>query len=165
MRNQPYQSGHLALIQGVDDSAGILDKLKSAEWDEGLVGFSMGVARWSQVLPAQHQDIAGLLANKIPKSNEREGYLMEAHVWRRDKDGGMAEELALEREADRFFFQKWTFRDTPPEGEPPNCFWAPAVCLKRKYGPAAVPGKFNCLEIIWWKYRIHVFMTIGEVRE
>ncbi len=89
------------------------------------------------------------------------GILMEINLWGESQKIGVYSELSIEREANGFFFQRWTLFTQEPDQTlylGMNCYYQ-KVNTGSQRGPWA--GKLESYEVICPKHRLHVFITCG----
>lgn len=156
MSKRDFRNGRLEYEAGPVD-AGAVD-LDLSQWEDGFLAFSTAEVRLSGIRDRFRKD---WLEGEIDPFEAFDGYLMEIDLWR--KNGGVFEELVLEREDDGFYRQYWRL-STDPSVEAPNCFWQEAGTRVREpidTAPLFSGGDLRSIEVIMPTHRLHFFITAG----
>ena len=159
MSNNQYQSGYVEFEQG-HMPISQLDSFGKTFWDDGNVAWSRGEKRWREA--EGKSSFSELFANKRLNEGGVEGFAMEADLWRYSKSEGVAEELVIEREDDRFFYQRWTLYPEGKKEEKDNCFWKNVRVILRPHLKLFNANNMECIEVIQPEHRLHTYLTRGE---
>lgn len=125
-------------------------------WEDGYLAFSNREVR----LAAISRGDRGMLSEGRIKENRLalNGYLMEAGLWRADKESGNIVDVCLEREDDRFLVQRWELDMQTTRGD--VCYWRRHDKLPIKKG-SLFERELGAIEVIMPESRLHFFLTIG----
>lgn len=152
--NVSFKPGRVLWSQGLMKASDLIEKyLKSITWDDGFIAFSSEEKR----LKDFDKDWDTWLKNK---KNGKNGYLMEAGLWR--KDDSTVEELAIEREGENFLVQHWRLDTSNSDNDNAGmkCYFREAKTFTR--GNIKIfKGLLPSLEIVVPETRLRFYITRG----
>ena len=151
--NGGFSEGRLTYTveeMGAEKAAQILGEA----WEDGYLAFSNREVRLAAI---SREDRGKLSEGRIWENQlALGGYLMEAGLWRVDKDSGNIVEACLEREDGRFLLQRWELAMEADEAV--NCHWRLHKNLPTRTDLAFQNG-IDAVEVIVPEKRLHFFIT------
>lgn len=134
----------------------------NSDWHDGFAAFSNAECRLRELGSPKH--LAELLDGRIENHDGLEGFLMEGGLWRSDAKTQVYEELALEREGNRYFVQYWrlSLHKSTEQGSS-RCYWRDAATFARGNLHKLFPEKtIAAFEVIVPADRLRFYITRGQ---
>ena len=159
---QGFCAGSLFWSAGLLTAAELAGRHLKQGWDDGFAAFSNAECRLGEL--GGWECLAGLLEHRIEGHAGLEGFLMEGGLWRRDTSTDVYEELALEREGERFFVQYWrlTLRGSD-DPKARRCYTRPVETFARGNLHKVFPEKtIQAFEVIVPEDRLRFYLTRGQ---
>jgi hypothetical protein len=126
-------------------------------WKDGYVAFANSEKRLSQLPNSMDADFFSQRVQAVPGA---EGYVTEINLWR--KNGSVIEEIAVERDENRFYLQHWLLETSPKNGTG-NCWYKAAKTEAGSHhnkGRRLFNGSLKSIEVVWPEKRLNFYLTV-----
>ena len=127
-------------------------------WQDGYVAFATSEKRLNQ-LPSKMEAV--FFSERIQGIADAEGYVTEVNLWR--KNGSTIEEIAAEREENRFYVQHWLLDTELAETADNNCWHRVADTQAGSHhnkGKRIFSDSLKSIEVVWPEKRLNFFLTV-----
>jgi hypothetical protein len=156
MADTNFKGGRLVWQTETIDSDTIRSRyLTGQSWSDGFIAFSATEQRLAE---AGIEKLSSWLDGRSDANGGPEGYLMEAGLWR--TAAANFEELALEREGDRFVVQHWLLNTATDAADGMACYYRPAKTFTRG-NAKPFSGAVDSFEVVVPEHRLRFYLTKG----
>ena len=129
--------------------------LAGQTWSDGFIAFSTTEQRLAE---AGVEKLSRWLDGRSDTDGGPEGYLMEAGLWRSTET--TFEELAIEREGEKFVVQRWQLNTAGGAANGMECYYRPAKTFART-NVKPFSGAVDSFEVVVPEHRLRLYITKG----